>query len=149
MCACVCGSCPLESEVRACPITTNTVALCTQHHTTRCRTEPAECCTWAPLLPLIRRFGSQTCRGRPPAETRSRAESRSLYPPSIRRLGHLIGQMLRLLQLIGHSTVRHVSTLCLLDEINFPPRGGKANLYDRLYFCTSQKTRQSYLLPLC
>ncbi len=110
VCVCVCGSCPLESEGSGCPITTNTAALCTRHHTTRCRTDSGECHTWALLLLLlllIYRFRSQTCRGRPPRWdevmrritrcTDGRTVRRTVNPPYVRKLGHLIGHAVQLL----------------------------------------------------
>lgn len=86
LCVCVClfgmhvcvfCSCPLESEVRVCPVTTNTVSLCAQRLAAWCSSEPGECQTWAALALLIYRFKSPACRACPPTGTRSRTHPRA------------------------------------------------------------------------
>lgn len=142
LCVCLCGSCPLESEVRVCPITINTVALCTRHHTPWCRTEPAECHTWAPLLlhhrpPLLflllfYRFRSLDLFWGQVANriTRcmdSQTVTELFNPQSVHKWSQLAGQAVQFPPASPQNDKpRHFLTRAyfgFLDKINLPPSG--------------------------
>lgn len=140
---CVFCSCPQESKVRVCPVTTNTVSLCAQRLTACCSSEPRECQTWAALALLIYRFKSLACRGCPPTGTRSRTHPRAGCT------GRVVGRMFNLsfhhkFQLLFSSFKDHGTQYGLKCFFSDPASREKANVYGAFYFCRSWKTRQSF-----
>lgn len=111
---------------------------------------PGECHTWAPLILLIYRFQSQSCRGCPPPLGWGHAQNQKMYGWTDTQGD--ISPSLHPIELVTHFTfflhllqiTDHISISVSLMRKNSCLRGRKQIF--RANFISIQKTRQSYLL---